>query len=164
MGGVAILQRMPPVPAATVETIAHTIQLAVAPAFLLAALGQLLNLLTTRLSRVVDRSRWIEENRASLERNRTVWELRLLDRRMAIISFAVTLCTISAVAVCLVVGGLFVAELIGQGFGRTVAFLFIAAMLLLVTALTLFLFEIRLANRSIRIRNDLLEEDESRRP
>lgn len=146
-----------PMPAA--ETIAHTIQLAVAPVFLLAGLGQLLNLLATRLSRVVDRSRWIEERFSELDRSRAVWELRLLDRRMSIISWAITLCTVSAVAVCLVVGGLFLARLLGMGFGRSVAALFILAMILLVATLGLFLFEVHFANRSIRVRNDLLERD-----
>lgn len=42
--------------------IAHTIQLAMAPCFLLTAIGAILNMLTGRLGRVVDRSRWIEQN------------------------------------------------------------------------------------------------------
>lgn len=147
-----------PLPPAA-ETIAHTIQLAVAPVFLLAALGQLLNLLATRLSRVVDRSRWIEQHFGEIERGRAVRELRLLDRRMSVISWAITLCVLSAVAICLVVGGLFVARLVGAGFGRSVAFLFILAMLLLVAALGLFLMEVHFANRSIRVRNDLLERE-----
>lgn len=150
-----------PFPLATpaAETIAHTIQLAVAPVFLLAGLGQLLNLLATRLSRVVDRSRWIEERFHALDRDRAVWELRLLDRRMTIISWAITLCTVSAVSVCLVVAGLFIARLMGMGFGRSVAALFILAMALLVAALGLFLFEVHFANRSIRVRNELLERE-----
>lgn len=149
---------LPPL-APAAETIAHTIQLAVAPVFLLAGLGQLLNLLATRLSRVVDRSRWIEQRFHELDRTRAVRELRLLDRRMSIISWALTLCTVSAVSVCLVVAGLFVARLLGAGFGRSVAFLFILAMILLVAALGLFLFEVHFANRSIRVRNELLERE-----
>ncbi len=141
------------------ETIAHTIGLAVAPAFLLSALGLLLNLFATRLARVVDRARWIEEQFATLPRALSVPELRLLDRRMRIINSAIALATGSAIAVCLVVAGLFVAGLIGTGFGRTVASLFILAMALLVGALTLFLIEIRLASRAIRIRNELLERE-----
>jgi hypothetical protein len=140
------------------ETIAHTIGLAVAPAFLLSALGLLLNLFATRLARVVDRARWIEEKFADLPRALSVPELRLLDRRMRIINGTIGLATASAIAVCLVVGGLFVAGLIGVGFGRTLAGLFILAMLLLIGALALFLIEIRLASRAIRIRHELLEQ------
>ena len=141
------------------ETIAHTIGLAVAPAFLLSALGLLLNLFATRLARVVDRARWIEEKFADLPRGLSVPELRLLDRRMRIINAAVGLATGSAIAVCLVTGGLFVAGLIGTGFGRTVSGLFILAMALLVAALALFVIEIRLASRAIRIRHELLEQE-----
>lgn len=144
----------------TTTSIAHTIQLALAPVFLLTGLGALLNLFAGRLSRVVDRSRTIEARFAALtdaEHDRAVWELRLLDRRMGVISTAITLGALSAMAICLVVGGLFVARLSGSGFVRTTAVLFILAMTLLVGALALFLYEIRLANRSIRIRNELLE-------
>jgi hypothetical protein len=141
------------------ETIAHTISLAVAPAFLLSALGLLLNLMATRLARVVDRARWIEDQFAALPRMRSVAELRLLDRRMRIINIAIALATGSAIAVCLVVAGLFVAGLMGTGFGRTVAGLFILAMALLIAALCLFLLEVRLASRAIRIRNELLERE-----
>ena len=141
------------------ETIAHTIGLAVAPAFLLSALGLLLNLFATRLARVVDRARWIEEKFADLPRALAVPELRLLDRRMRIVNGAIWLATGSAIAVCLVTGGLFVAGLIGTGFERTVAGLFILAMALLVGALALFLIEIRLASHAIRIRNELLERE-----
>jgi hypothetical protein len=158
--GDAIVAAMaPPSFAPAAETIAHTIQLAVAPVFLLAGLGQLLNLLATRLSRVIDRARWIELHFHELERTRAVRELRLLDRRMSIVSTAITLCTVSAMAVCLVVGGLFVARLLGEGFGRAVAFLFVLAMVLLVAALALFLFEVHFANRSTRVRHELLEHE-----
>jgi MFS family permease len=149
-----------PTPAAL--TIAHTIQLVMAPVFLLTGLGSLLNLFAGRLARVVDRSRDIErrfDDLTGAERDRAVWELRLLDKRMALISGSITLCTLSSVAIGLVVAGLFVARLIGGGFGRTTAILFIAAMAFLVLALAMFLIEIRVANRSIRIRNELLERD-----
>ena len=40
--------------------ITHTIQLAVAPVFLLSALGTTLSVLTTRLSRIIDRARLLD--------------------------------------------------------------------------------------------------------
>lgn len=141
-------------------TIAHTIQLVVAPVFLLSGIGALLNVFTLRLNRVVDRARHIEgrfNELAGQEHDRAVWELRILDRRMTLISASITLCTVSAVTVSLVVAGLFIARLLGGGFGRTVAGLFITSMAALIVALLLFLFEIRLANRTLRIRHELLE-------
>jgi hypothetical protein len=141
------------------EIIGHAISLAVAPAFLLSALGLLINLFATRLARVVDRARWIEAEFASLPRTLSVPELRLLDRRMRIVNGAIWLATGSAIAVCLMVVVLFVAGLLDTRFGRTLASLFILAMLLLIAALGLFLLEVHLASRAIRIRNELLERE-----
>ena len=42
--------------------IAQTIQLALAPVFVLVALGNIMNILSTRLARVVDRSRYLAGN------------------------------------------------------------------------------------------------------
>lgn len=130
-----------------------------APAFLLSALGLLINLFATRLARVVDRARWLEDQFARLPRALSVPELRLLDRRMRIINGAIALATASAIAVCLLVVMLFVAGLLDTRFGRTVASLFIVAMLLLIAALGAFLYEVRLASRAIRVRNELLERE-----
>lgn len=130
-----------------------------APAFLLSALGLLINLFATRLARVVDRARWLEDRFSALPRTLSVPELRLLDRRMRIINGAIALATASAIAVCMLVVMLFVAGLLDTRFGRTVASLFIVAMLLLIAALGAFLYEVRLASRAIRIRNELLERE-----
>ncbi len=148
-------------PSANTLTIAHTIQLAVAPVFLLSGLGMLLNVFALRLARSVDRSRALETAFPDLsrdERGRAVWELRILDRRTRLIFASIALCTVSAMAICLVVSLMFVSRLIGGGFGRTIAGLFILAMALLVVALFLFLVEVYQANASIKRRNDLIEQ------
>lgn len=149
-------------PSANTLTIAHTIQLAVAPVFLLSGLGMLLNLFALRLARSVDRSRTLEMAFAGMvieERRRAVRELRILDRRTRLTFASIALCTVSAMAVCLVVSLMFVSRLIGGGFGRTIAALFILAMALLVVALFLFLIEVYQANASIQRRNDLIEQE-----
>ena len=43
-----------------VDTISQSSQLAVAPVFLLTGIGSMMNVLTTRLGRVIDRAREIE--------------------------------------------------------------------------------------------------------
>ena len=45
--------------------IAQTIQLALAPVFVLVAIGNIMNILSTRLGRVVDRSRVLQSLHAS---------------------------------------------------------------------------------------------------
>ncbi len=144
-----------------ISTIARTIQLSVAPVFLLAGIGSILNVLAGRLSRVVDRARtlerWHGESKGA-EHDRHVWELRLLDRRISLVSTAIGLCVASAIAVCVVVALLFVAELAALDYARSVAIIFVAAMALLVIGLALFLIEVRIAIRAIHVRAELLEQ------
>jgi len=119
-----------------VSTIAHTIQLVMAPVFMVAGIAGLLNLLALRLNRVVDRARALAAGFTAPEHpdhGRQVWELRILDRRIRIVNRAILLCTASAIAICLVVAGLFIAALAVLNFGRIIAVAFILAMLLLVS-------------------------------
>ncbi len=143
-----------------VSTIAHLIQLSIAPVFLLAGIGAILNVLASRLARIVDRVRSLEADFLGYdedERQRIRKELWRLDTRMRLSNAAITACTASALFVCLVVALLFVADLGEVRFGTPVALLFIMAMALLIVALALFLLEIRLAAKSLRIRQELLE-------
>jgi hypothetical protein len=140
-----------------VNEIAHLIQLAIAPVFLLAGVGSILNVLAQRLARVVDRARRLEVEFATLDpdgQGPARAELRLLDRRMKVVNLAISCCTASALFVCLVVAILFVADLASFPFGRPIAYLFILTMLMLICGLLLFLYEVRLAMRSLRIRRD----------
>lgn len=149
---------MNPYPAVT--TIAQTIQLSLTPIFMLAAIGQLLNVLVSRLARVVDRARMVEEwhpRSTGPEHDRHVWELRLLDRRMTVINRALVLAVSSAVMTCLVVVLLFVAELVKLHIGTVVALFFILAMMLLIAALLGFLVEVRTSLSAIHVRQELLE-------
>ncbi|TVV69978.1 DUF2721 domain-containing protein, partial [Sphingomonas solaris] len=138
---------------------AHTIQLAVAPVFMLAGIGSFLNVLTGRLNRVVDRARLLAEQQRSRVGDPAprLVELRHLDRRIRLASIAIWLCTASALMICFVVAGLFIAGLARLGFARTMAVGFVLAMLLLVAGLLVFLVEVRVAYRAIRISDDLLE-------
>ena len=143
-----------------VSTIAHLIQLAIAPVFLLAGIGAILNVLANRLARVVDRVRSLESGFAAYdsdERQRARDELKRLGRRMRLINGSITACTASALFVSLVIVLLFVADLGEVRFGRPVALLFVVAMVLLIASLVLFLLEIRLAAKSLRIRQELLD-------
>ncbi|WP_420142632.1 DUF2721 domain-containing protein [Sphingomonas sp.] len=140
--------------------LASTIQLALAPAFLLNGIGIILSMLTGRLTRIVDRARVIEADFTPRDHPlhvHQVHELRLLDRRMTIVNNAVFLATASAVALCTVVAAMFIARLAGFGFARTLAAMFALALILLIASLTFFLVEVRVAVRAIRIRDELLE-------
>ena len=146
-------------PATPISAIAQLIQLAIAPVFLLAGIGAILNVLAQRLARVVDRARALEGDFAGYDeerRSRASNELVLLDQRMRVVNQSISACTASALFVCLVVALLFVADFAGFNFGTPVALLFILAMLFLIVGLVLFLWEVRLAMAAIRIRREHL--------
>lgn len=144
------------------DGIAHTIQLALAPSFLLTAIAAILALLTARLSRAVDRSRWIEENFTQKDDPRHAYQvaqLRLIDTRMKHANRALILCTISAMLICIVIAGLFLSALFDLALGPAMAVAFIAAMLLLIVGLILFLYEVRFAVDATRVQDEMLERE-----
>ena len=143
-------------------TIAQAIQLAIAPVFMLAGIGALLNVLAGRLSRIIDRGRALEAlhpRSTGPEHDRHVWELRLLDRRITLVNRGLVLAVASGVMVCIVVALMFIASLVKYRLGTYVAAAFILAMALLTASLITFLIEVRLSLRAIHIRAELLEHD-----
>src|SRR5206468_8946275 len=119
-------------PDLSVTTVAEIVRLALAPVFLLSGIGAFLNLLASRLTRIVDRSRDIEPlllaSRGD-EHDRFVADLKILDRRMLLINWATGLSVISALLTCLVVTLLFAANLIRTRIGDAIALMFITSML-----------------------------------
>ena len=139
---------------------ARTIQLSIAPVFLLAGIGAFLNVIAARLARVVDRSRVLEDlhgDARGVERIRFVEELRTIEKRMNLASRAIYLGTASGLAVCLLVVVLFVGELIDFDLGDAIAVLFVVAIALLAAAMILFLRETRIAVAVLHVREELLE-------
>jgi hypothetical protein len=136
-------------PAQTLLTdLAHTIQLAVAPVFLLMAIGTILSVLSTRLGRIVDRSRVLLAHRSELDeaiRREHNAELSLLSRRRGLINYAVTSATVAALQVCILIAAAFIGFMLGSNFSLLIAGLFIGAMAAFILALLLFLREILIA-------------------
>lgn len=146
--------------AGNVDAIAHNIQLALGPVFLLTGIASILNVLTNRLGRVIDRARRIEAEIAGYDpaaKRRAVVELGMLGRRTTAAHWAIGLCTCSALFVCVVVALLFVDNFTPFSASILVAGLFIVAMALLIAGLLLFLFEVQVAMRSVRIRSGMLD-------
>lgn len=140
--------------------VAHGIQLSVAPVFLLAGIGAFLNVCAGRLARVVDRTRQIEPQllvATDAQHDRLLDEMRLLDRRIAIINRAILASVVSATLVCMLIILLFAAQMAGVGFNRTIALFFIAALAALAASYILFIVEVRLASRSLRVAPALLQ-------
>ncbi len=135
------------------QGITHTIQLAIAPVFLLTALGTTLSVLVTRLARIVDRARRVEARLRDEDpptRERSTRELRTLEARVRLIYWALTLATGAALLVCLVIAVAFVGHLFGTRVVTTVVVLFLAAMVSYAGALVFFLREVFLAIATLR--------------
>ena len=135
--------------------IAHAIQLALAPVFLLSGVGVLLGVLTNRLARIVDRARAAEtrllQPESKPESDRIRGQLAVLARRARLVNTSITLITIAALFVSLVVALLFTSTLVAINLAVYVAVLFVAAMVTLIIALLAFLLEVRIAIASLRI-------------
>jgi hypothetical protein len=137
--------------AAEISTVAHVIQLAVAPVFLLTGIGAILGVITNRIARIVDRSRALSnsnETRQPLQ----LEEMAMLRRRVLWVHWAVSLCTMSALFICIVIAALFMGSEIGMDPSRVVSLFFISAMLALISGLICFLREIYLATGNIEMR------------
>ena len=137
-----------------ISALAHVIQLAVAPVFLLTGVGAILSVLTNRLSRIVDRARTLEAGLPEAEASRHPVlhaELATLGQRAKRIHWAISLCTTCALLICLVIAALFIGASLGLDVSGAVSLLFILAMLALIGGLVSFLSEIRLAILSVRI-------------
>ena len=115
-----------------VSEIAEIVRLAVAPVFLLAGIGAFLNVCAGRLARIVERARALEPRLLGSrgdEHDRILQGIRVLDRRMGLVSAAISLAVLSAVLTCAVVVLLFAGSLLKAEFGTTIALLFIACVL-----------------------------------
>ncbi len=129
-------------------TVAHTIQLSVAPVFLLTAIGTILNVLNARLTRIVDRARVLAALVAPLDHHaRAPYrdELSILARRRHAVNLAITSGVSSALCVCVLIAVAFIGSLVRNDVSHIVAVLFIVAMVAFVATLILFLREILLA-------------------
>jgi len=147
-------------PDLSVNIVAEIVRLAVAPVFLLSGIGAFLNVCASRLSRIVDRSREVEprllESRGD-DHDRWLGELHVLDRRMSLVSWAISLSVLSAVLICAVVVLLFGASLAPLHVAPAIAWLFIGSMIAIGAGFAVFLVETRVGSRAVRVRSDLLQ-------
>jgi len=144
------------------EDVAHVIQVAVAPVFLLSGIGVMLSVCISRLGRIVDRARFLEgcfsdvgagERPSALregdvaagEQPSNLRELDVLTRRARSIRLAIVLCTISGLLICLLISSLFLDYLQALNMSLPIALLFLGAMACLVGAFGSFLHEITMA-------------------
>jgi hypothetical protein len=135
--------------------VAHLIQVALTPIFLISAIGVTLNVLTSRLARIVDRARAMEDRLLSGSPDPAGRDLHaqlaVLERRARWINASITLITLSALFIALVVVMLFVNAFLRWDLSAFIACMFILSMVSLAAALLAFLIEVRIATTTLRI-------------
>lgn len=150
----------------TVNTIAHLIQLSVAPVFLLAGVAGLLNVFTGRMARIIDRLEKVDSyvNNQKCEEDEKKAEEKLKDRRkflvmrMKNINYAIFFCTTTGLLIAMVIVTMFLSALMKFEDSFFIPMLFILAMVSLVFSLLLFLREIYHTTSFIRSKKSLLRK------
>ena len=144
---------MPVLATAPLGDISHAISIAIAPVFLLTAVGTLLSVLTNRLGRAVDRRRVLANPLEALEgevARLAAEELRYIERRVHWIYVAISLAVLCALFICVLIALAFVDPFLRVELAKGVAILFILAMLALIGSLSAFLREIFLGVSTVR--------------
>jgi len=133
-----------------VNSVAHLIQLSVAPVFLLAAVAGLLNVFVGRLVRIIDKIDKIELNEETKLRKdasytpteKLVRRKSFLHKRLRTTNYAIALSTSAGLMVALVIVTMFLSSILKFNNGMLISTFFILAMLFLISSLLLFLKEI----------------------
>ncbi|MBE7199818.1 DUF2721 domain-containing protein [Methylobacterium sp. A49B] len=140
------------------DSIAHIIQVALAPAFLLSALATLLNVFSTRLGRISDKvdalsaeaARMAQARAADAEAVRLSRRLSYLRRRSFVLDMAVVLASLAGGLIGLAVLTLFVGALRDAATASILFACFGAALICTVAAIAAFMAEILMAGRGVR--------------
>jgi uncharacterized protein DUF2721 len=136
-----------------VAGIAPVIQAAVAPVFLLAGVATTLNVLASRIARIIDRARVMEDRLLHTATAEVADDLharlRLLSRRATLVNRAIALCVLCGLLVSLVVAALFVSALLNIDLALPIALAFVIALLSFAAALLHFLREVFIATASL---------------
>jgi uncharacterized membrane protein (DUF485 family) len=139
-------------PLIKVDDVTHVIQLAVAPVFLLTAIGAIINVLTNRLARIVDRFRALDGEASGGPEAEALrqFERGLLARRLRLVHMALTAQVVCALMVGLTIIAAFADAYLAAKLSAYVALLFVLGMVAFIAGLVIFLREIFLAVVSTR--------------
>ena len=135
-----------------ITSLGQVIQLAVAPVFLLTGVAGILNVLASRIGRIIDRARPMEERLANADADtaRDLQErLRVLSRRATFINRAIGLCVMSGLLISLVVAALFVSSSLRLDLALPISITFVVALFSLAVSLVYFLREVFLATTAL---------------
>ena len=133
-----------------IPSVAHVIQQALTPVFLLGGVCSFLSVLTGRLGRVVDRFRVLQQLEQS-DGAAVTRELLIMPVRVKLINWAIIMTAICAFLVCISIITLFVGAEVGINLSRVISVLFILAITAFSAGLLCFLREIGVAIGPIKV-------------
>jgi hypothetical protein len=140
-------------PAESLDTVAHVIQLALTPVFLLSGLATLLSAFATRLGRVADRVDQLSADAETVEPAKArhlAAQLQRLILRSLVLDLAVVIASIGGMATCAATLVLFIGALRDSAAGWMLFLLFGFAVLCTIGALAAFVVEMLLAGSGLR--------------
>src|ERR1043165_395361 len=135
------------------DAIAHIIQVALTPVFLLSGIATLLNVFATRLARVADKVEAVAkalEDAEDAEKTALHAQLKTLHRRSVSLDVAVILGAVAGAATCGAVLTMFVGALSEQTMASVLFGLFGLAVVCALSAIVAFTVEMLLAGTGIR--------------
>lgn len=135
------------------SAIVHSIQLSVAPVFLLTAVAGMINAVATRLARIVDRARMLESAcygaQDRVAQTRAVQELQLLRRRGWLVTLSIGFLTLCGLLIGTTVLFLFLGETTGFSGQSWALGSFMIGLLAFLIALLLFFVETAMATQTL---------------
>lgn len=148
--GVIILQE----PVAAVALI----QQALTPVFLVVGIGTLLNSITSRLARIVDRVRWYDLPEAANCQHRRKQEFKALARRMRWANWAINFLCGATVVICINIFLLVTQAYISTPLDSWIVISFVSTLLLLSCGLICFFLEVSVATATLRVNEPYINE------
>ncbi len=130
----------------------NLIQQSLTPVFLIVGIGTLLNALTTRLTRVVDRVRWFDTNDAAEFQHKRDYEIKFLAKRMRYANWAINFLCGATIMVCINILLIVVEGYFHQSFSSLIVASFASTLFLLSLGLVCFFIEVSIATRTLQVK------------
>lgn len=140
-----------------ITEVGSIIEVSLAPVFLLVGIGQMLNVVTNRLGRIIDRARWFEQKKNEgtlIQTKAVIKEINSLGRRMRLANFTVSFLTAAAMLICIDVVMLFTANLVAVKLDKYVLGLFIVSVASIIGGLLTLFMEVTLATKTLKFKSD----------
>ena len=137
----------------TLQQLIPVIQTAVGPVILISGVGLLLLSITNRFGRIVDRARLLARELpvAGANRDQLSAQLAIIYRRSKVLRLSIVLATSSVLLAGLLIISLFLAALLHLEAALLVSLCFILCMVALVASLIVFLVDLQMSLRALRV-------------